>query len=77
MLTEQPSARATTLGERIMAIGAVTLSVPIAFLSSCWMSMMNGFELWQGFAAYSAVGTLTMMLYLVTSALETVENRTL
>lgn len=53
-----------------MAIGAVALSLPVALLGSVLVSVLNGLDLWQCFAAYSIVGFITLLLIVTASAIE-------
>lgn len=53
-----------------MAIGAVVFSFPVALLGSIFMSFLNGLVLWQGFAAYSALGFLTLLLIFTMTGME-------
>lgn len=53
-----------------MAIGAVALSLPFAFIGSVYVSFLNELGIWQGLAAYSLLGTLILLGYLVASSIE-------
>ena len=57
-----------------MAVGAVALSLPVALVSSFWMSVVNGLEFWQGLATYSLTGTTMLVLILATGALVSAEE---
>ena len=58
-----------------MALGAVTLSIPVSLFGSVYMSALNGFDLLMMLAAYSSAGTLTLFgLLLATVLLPTEEH---
>ena len=57
-----------------MAIGAVVLSLPVALLSSVYMSALHGLMLWQGFAAYTLVGFVVLLAIFVATAIESANH---
>ncbi|MGI9394456.1 MAG: hypothetical protein ACR2OY_07400 [Boseongicola sp.] len=44
-----------------MAIGAVLFSLPIALLSTFWVSVFQGYGPMEAFAVYSVFGSLTLL----------------
>jgi len=44
-----------------MAIGAVIFSLPIALLSTLWVSVLHGYNVAEAFAVYSTIGFLTLL----------------
>ena len=53
-----------------MAIGAVAASLPFAVIGSIYLSLLNELGIWQGIVAYSLLGTIILVGYLILSAVE-------
>ncbi|MGI9393034.1 MAG: hypothetical protein ACR2OY_00170 [Boseongicola sp.] len=56
-----------------MAIGAVFLSLPIALLSTFWVSVFHGYGAAEAFAVYSTFGFLTLLT--VVTAITVAKNQ--
>lgn len=53
-----------------MAIGAVTLSVPTALFGSVFLTTANDLGIWHSVAAYSLLGLLLLVAYIIVCAIE-------
>ncbi len=54
-----------------MAIGAVLFSLPIALLSTLWVSAFHGYGPTEAFAVYTLLGFLTLLTIVTAIALAT------
>ena len=54
-----------------MAIGAVIFSLPIAILSTFWVSVIHGYGATEAFAVYSTFGFLTLLTVVTAIAFAT------
>jgi len=54
-----------------MAIGAVLFSLPIALLSTFWVSVFHGYGATEAFAVYATLGFLTLVTVVTAVALAT------
>jgi hypothetical protein len=57
-----------------MAIGAVIFSLPIALLSTFWVSVFHGYDATEAFAVYSTFGFLALLTAVTAIALAAEQN---
>ena len=52
-----------------MAVGTILFTLPIALLGSAWMMAVHGLDALQTLGVYSGLGSLTMLVVFVATAL--------
>lgn len=57
-----------------MAVGQVVIGVPIALLGSLYYSTLNGLGVWHTLAAYSLIGSLTLLGLLTATAAQLIRE---